>query len=549
MASSTTPFEDGKQLGSILEVNQLDYRLPPSLSVAVSRSNKSYPAHREKYTASTGESLIATFTSGGQYVDLLNSYLRFTVESNQPFRIPSKQSFLNLFSGIRLVHSSGEEIDRINLVMALWNKIRLGNTACIDRCKSQLDLFHYNCKETDVIYDNNLAAQVAPTFTISQSSRAVGYGALAQFDYTEATQILAIDLNGEPANELNTDLSYTLPIGQYISIPAGAGGAHVVFIVSGYPSPGSVELKKLHPDALTSDTVAITDIHFLSKQDSRAKEFQGHTSHEVVIPLWCLHDFFNKYRLAPVFLVSGLRLELDLEKPQKVFPSEHEDIDFTIKNATIDLESIAVADGVARRLAQISGARGLVWNWQTVFTSTTYPKQINHSVQITKAVSRANQAIFHVRNREQLATAKGDALASASHNYQYFDFSEYQFALGAEFMPVKPMTSAKEFHHSNLKCWEQFRRVDELAPHSDDNDTGTLMCASTSLETSTTLGQSGVAINAQRTAVATMNFVDDNDKPVANQPANEYLNQRQVDLFLTAEKVALIMLDSISLRS
>jgi len=547
---ANVPFEDSKNLGSLLDVNQLDYRLAPSLSVAVSRSLKTYPAHRESYSSADLDHVIFTATSGGQYVDLLNSYIRFKVSADRPFVIPPKQSMLNLFKGIRLIHSSGEEIDRVNGVLGLWNKLRLGSTACSDRMASQYDLFNYNNKTFDTQYKGEPWLGHAKAATRLQ----VGLHVNDTYVSDQADGVRTLTWSFDPDSPFS-EPSQFIQRGDWITISSGTEGDIVsiplqveavignqVLVLDSDPTEVNPAVDAPNaPEEMPPGEAILGVYSALSSEDTNPYD-----DIDVIIPLACLHDFFNKMRLCPVFLISGLRIELDLEHPDQVFPLPWESVakqNYHISNATLDLESIAITDGIARRLAQISGSRGLVWNWTTVFTATSYPNAMDHSVQITKAVSRANQAIFFVRNIAQIQYEYFDSLDSSSHFNKKHDFTSYQFALGAEFMPVRPMESAKEFQHAALKCWEQFRRVDELVSGAAERMT----TACTSLENSTTLAQAGVAINSQRTAVATMQFANDYDNEFATFEA--FRNKRRVDMFLTAEKIAVIMLDSISLRS
>lgn len=537
---SVVPFEDSKNLGSLLDVNQLDYRLAPSLSVAVSRSMKSYPAHRDSYTTNAQDHVIFTATSGGQYVDLLNSYIKFTVQAAHDFEIPPQQSMLNLFKGIRLIHSSGEEIDRVNGVLALWNKIRLGSTACADRTKSQYSLFEYNDSDGVVLYNDGNPA--APADLVFQNRLALGLHTQDKYDSVkgDAGRVITFNFDG---NSRYDNVNQFVKVGDWVAY-LGLDGVRTPQQVNKIIDGTSFVTNDMDLGVYTQAATVGTPF---SVGRSASIVASPKKTVDVVIPLACLHDFFNKMRLCPVFLISGMRIELDLEASTLVFPCSNPAQNYTITNATLDLESIAITDGIARRLAQISGSRGLVWNWTTVFTQTSYPSALDHSVQITKAVSRANQAIFFVRNTEQFSQPYEDALDSSTNAFRENDWASYQFALGAEFMPIRPMTTAKEFHHASLKCWEQFRRVDELAQGETYSEVSRMATACTSLENSTTLAQAGVAINSQRTAVASLRFVNDAAKTFP--PLASFQNKRRVDLFLTAEKIAVVMLDSISIRS
>jgi len=103
--------EEKSELGSLLQINQLDYRLAPSLSVATSRSLKSYASPRQTHVL--GEDQIdLVFSSGASYVDLQASYIAFDVviagePLNTDIKMPAHCSWIQLISGYRVIHSSG----------------------------------------------------------------------------------------------------------------------------------------------------------------------------------------------------------------------------------------------------------------------------------------------------------------------------------------------------------------------------------------------------------------------------------------------------------
>lgn len=130
---------DDTQVGALLSINNLDYRIPPSLSVAVSRAHTQYPLTQQSVAA--GQEMIFVLPSGSQYVDFKNSYIKFevTVETlagqvdgdavvrswntgwqqqhlglahgSNPAADPGA---LALFHSMRYQHSSGTVIDEVN---------------------------------------------------------------------------------------------------------------------------------------------------------------------------------------------------------------------------------------------------------------------------------------------------------------------------------------------------------------------------------------------------------------------------------------------------
>lgn len=116
--------ESKADISSLLEVNRLDYRLPPSLSIATSRAMKVYRAHQSSYP--TGQQLQFTLSSGSTYVDFLNSFLKFQVKMPDTNLTAVNPKFAphcgwaQLIEQVRIVHSSGVEIDRMKSGVGEW---------------------------------------------------------------------------------------------------------------------------------------------------------------------------------------------------------------------------------------------------------------------------------------------------------------------------------------------------------------------------------------------------------------------------------------------
>jgi|KBSMisStandDraft_5_1062788.scaffolds.fasta_scaffold77845_2 hypothetical protein len=161
------------QVSSLLMVNGLDYRMPPSLSVAVSRSHAVYVANQQSYIP--GQTVNIVMSNGAQYVNFRESYLTFTVTmtgddtvaanantwslGNQlvqespaaynPYKaenklfVPGRNGALNLFNASRWIHSSGTLLDEMPQDMALWSYIRNRYTYTSDQMWSQGSLAEF----------------------------------------------------------------------------------------------------------------------------------------------------------------------------------------------------------------------------------------------------------------------------------------------------------------------------------------------------------------------------------------------------------------------
>ena len=131
---------------SLIDVNGLAYRMTPGMSVATSRITREWDALRPVYAP--GDVLSFAISSGAAYVDPDNSYIKFQVQiavppapvsgavkTQQPYYrfywgedTEGRQTALNLFQDMRLTHSSGYEIDRINRGFAAYKYIELAYT-------------------------------------------------------------------------------------------------------------------------------------------------------------------------------------------------------------------------------------------------------------------------------------------------------------------------------------------------------------------------------------------------------------------------------------
>lgn len=145
----------------LIDVNGLSYRMAPGLSVATSRVTREWDALRNVYNQ--GETVVFAVSSGAAYVDPENSYITFRMRVGMPDNTPVanddqienpanlacgynwggsltaapasssappsvlpeyRQNALNLFESMRLIHSSGYEIDRLQRGFASWHYIK-----------------------------------------------------------------------------------------------------------------------------------------------------------------------------------------------------------------------------------------------------------------------------------------------------------------------------------------------------------------------------------------------------------------------------------------
>lgn len=516
-------MQDGQDekadISSLLEVNRLDYRLPPSLSIATSRAMKVYKAQESSYVAGQAQCQF-TLSSGATYVDFLNSWLRFVVQiPTQLAGVVPKMSphtgWAQLIRQIRIIHSSGVEIDRMKDSVGEW--IQVQN--------------YYNRSEQNRRTQGSL-------YALNDTARAA--------DLRVSNSMIENAKKGLNLDKATADTAPVTPAGDYLAADAG---------------------EAFHLDAGINTGYEV----------------------EVCIPLCHLSGFFDCDLLAPQFLAAGLQVHIDFYSPEHFFicgtPSTNVPVgdsgtaakkwvgDLKVLNPEMHLETFTLTDSILRKLSQISAASGLEWYFDAVHQMNVTISQGDLAMQITRALSRANNVIVKTRNAKYLGNTFRDSYASQPWTptgtegrlkltgEEKFDGSlrEFQVQLGAQYIPSRSMSKKNEILHSALKTFSQFRRSDELGGPDDamfagirttpNASTGSdihylsaLAVAAVPLESSSTLQQSGAAISAQRTAVVNMAWNGETDG------SSEY-GLRRVDAFVVYSKLATLFLDSVVVRS
>jgi hypothetical protein len=548
--------EDYKaDISSLLEVNRLDYRLPPSLSIATSRAEKHYPALNQQ--TQMGQPIIFTLSSGASYVDLLNSYISFYVGFSaginvvqQGVRMPSHIGWANMFQKYIIIHSSGVELDRQNDAVGEFIQIQNYYNRSREKRRIQGSLYGLNeCPYPSAVYrDTTVAYQELAGQTFFN---AIGPGNAAA-PSNPAQFPDGIAHNGQGDYDKRWFGKYSL----------GGGGVPV----PDYPAGGFWEER---------DVNVVTAGGFLPQPGGGAANPAATQYIQVTIPLSHIAGFFDVDLLAPSFLCAGLRIELYTYPAPYFFqlypsfgnqnpvwdPSQV----VTIYNPTINVESFTLTDSIVRKLSQISSQSGLEWYWDAVHQTSTVTAQQSTSIQVSRALSRANNAIIKTRSvnviqaptADHFASDPWDLLGSSTANAAVDGTMQaYQVQLGAQYIPALPITTTPQYLHSALKTFNQFRRSDEVggptlaefrailaiasaANGAADTYFGGLAISAVPLESSSTLQQSGAAISAQRTAVVNITW----------NYARTAVTQRRVDLFVMYSKLATLFLDSVVVRS
>jgi hypothetical protein len=311
----------GKLSESLLQVNQLSYRLPPQLSIASKVTHVIDYAQQSSY--SSGETVLFDCQTGTQFIDPKESYLLLKIDPNKVGGSFGSGSVLNIFERIVVRTKTGKELSRVESANLL-NRV-------MDR---------YNKPQTwlDTLGKNQ------------------GYST-----YVSGTQY---------ADEI--------------------------------------------PDAGKYYTIPIQSI------------------------LPCMNPVGAK--LVPPNLMSGLRIELTLARPQDAMVAVNTTVgltayDYDVVKPEIHWKTYTLADQFARKIQEMSNS-GLSYLYKEYFHTiiSTAQQQINFDVK--KACSKCLKAVVLTRNTADVNNTdwKADKMASAE-----FKYTRYQSHISSDYMPNQPL--------------------------------------------------------------------------------------------------------------
>lgn len=568
-------------VASLLEVNNLDYRLPPSLSIASSRSMRSYPAIVP--TVQMGQTITFVISTGATYVDLQNSFLSFNVKFSGPnmtgLRMPAHTGWANAFAKYTIIHSSGVELDRQNESVGEWIQIQQYYNTSRDKRRIQGSLYKHN----DTSHPASLIQDTAQG--LDDLKEGTWYN-----EWADSAPAAGSEIWKYPDGRTDSQLTGSFYGGwqKKFSVLGAAGNFAAPVDKDLLIAPWPVASLDRHKD----NTGAFVEDLALGGVGTDSKPVH------IVIPLSTICPIFANTLLAPSYLMAGLRVELTLQQPELFFQSiihnpggaalSHRPWDSatmvcTLDKCTINMETFTLSDAITRKLAQVSADTGLEWSWDAVHqTGLTSPNQ-NVSVQVNRALSRANAVVVKARRLAAIQSTAFSQLFSTYASEPWLNpalttvntlnngidgsMTGFQVQLGAQYIPASKIAYPEEFLHSALKTFAQFRRNDEVGgiPMSlftglalsrtivtsdvagearQDRVVPGLAIAAVPLESSSTLQQSGAAISAQRTAVVNIDF-----HTARADGAGADSSTRRIDLFIPYTKLATLFLDSVVVRS
>lgn len=189
---------------------------------------------------------------------------------------------------------------------------------------------------------------------------------------------------------------------------------------------------------------------------------------------------YNK-ALIPASLLSGGRLDIRLSDPRLVFRARGTDAtpnnvaaisadlanNYKVKNIALMLDCFQLGDGVLKRLNEISaGATGLNFLFDTYDWSQTNTTQASVECQVSQARSRIINSFCVVQLPGFFTNPYADKLASEAairrvSGYQQLLHPEnvtvtnYQAILGSLYFPQQPLTSFRDYLENSYYIWNK----------------------------------------------------------------------------------------------
>jgi hypothetical protein len=240
------------------------------------------------------------------------------------------------------------------------------------------------------------------------------------------------------------------------------------------------------------------------------------TTLEFCIPMGEISDFFNQSQLIPSFLVSGLRVQIELEHPGIAFKSTTMDanLSYEIQDFYVWMSLNQLTDSAARKLSETSAQNGLEFSWVSVAVQQDQSSVVRRTLEVSKALSRVNFAATIVRDTALVTASAATTAQGDSFHSQPFPVLRYQYQLGSHYSPASEANTIGESYMFALRTFGRLgkhARPGSVSKTQYEADKGAI---AQSFETSSTLVGSGSSVDAQRGLTLQIEFDSAGDRNV-----------------------------------
>jgi hypothetical protein len=245
------------------------------------------------------------------------------------------------------------------------------------------------------------------------------------------------------------------------------------------------------------------------------------TEATVVIPLTHLHPFFNPEGgvMLPANMASGLRVEIDLEKPNTAFVAAVTTppiTSYSIQDCYFQTMNVTLMDSAQASLNTVAQKSSLEYIYKDVFTSlNSHPSnnsQVN--IDINKSVAFADVALAVIQDQNSLTNAFTD-----SFDTDYYP-SKWDYTLGSNHYPNVKIDSRELAYQTALITYDKFKHPQKESSVTPERFLQADAIYAVSLERDTSLALSQAPVNASRSLRFELTF---DDAPNESQLVTVYM--------------------------
>lgn len=578
-ASKMSDIESG-----LIKLNNLQYTVPESLSVVISKQFKTFPT--DKTTYGPKETVFATLSTGQQYIDLNESYFSFDIDVENWYSgdadnkeiagwgncNPQFQHIMQLFRHIRITHFSGTMVWEDQYFASHWLQDRVFEVPH-EKLSQELEQARGVLADpksgTDIKYVRRPGSYKTSDFHLDGDSKFLSYPDLKR---------------GTVHGEIEKIERKQRNLGYYQINGKGVGGIinDGQSLILGNDLANDTKKQKfaVFPSVDKGHTVRPS----AALDNPAAAGARVTTTMTFHIPFHWIPFFRHEQNsLMPSMLANGMRVEFVLNDVWDFFcqPSMFDangstarnqnwlaNVNYTIKNFRTNLQLVDLTSRIYALLLQESINSGLYWVTDATYTTMQQSVASSFMIECTRALSRCKmvKAIPFVQNAHQTRANTGELLLATAINgeptvnfsYASTDcgFKNWRFVLGSMSYPSSDCEEIEygSGHTNRVASYTQLlqaygyndqRSDDGVLPTYYDFCRSGVYQACISLERSPTMQQTGLSLSTD----ASLRFLGTIGRGEDNVVYNSTTSPIAVYVFVTYTSTCQIIGDKVIVKN
>jgi len=172
-----------------------------------------------------------------------------------------------------------------------------------------------------------------------------------------------------------------------------------------------------------------------------------------IIPMHHISGFFGQDRYIPISALGGLRLELTLNTGNVAFMEATAGTQtITVENMELVCDNYRMSDAILKYTEKLAESNRLFMTFPTYQWNKT-SVSANTSTNIDLKLSVAKCLGVYARFRETKTTAADEGKRDSITGAAMTELTSYQWIVGSEYHPVKPVTSGVQAYAEALKAF------------------------------------------------------------------------------------------------